>query len=52
MNWDAIGVIAEQLGAVGVIASLVYLARQMAKRSPRVCSIHWMFYPLSKMIII
>jgi len=26
MNWDAIGAIAELLGAVGVIASLVYLA--------------------------
>jgi hypothetical protein len=24
MNWDAIGAIAELLGAVGVIASLVY----------------------------
>ena len=29
MNWDAIGAIAELLGAVGVIASLVYLARQI-----------------------
>ena len=29
MNWDAIGAIAELLGAVGVIASLLYLARQM-----------------------
>ena len=29
MNWDAIGAIAELLGAVGVIASLVYLAGQM-----------------------
>ena len=27
MNWDAIGAIAELLGAIGVIASLVYLAR-------------------------
>ncbi len=29
MNWDAIGAIAELLGAVGVIASLVYLAGQI-----------------------
>ena len=29
MNWDAIGAIAELLGAVGVIASLVYLAGQV-----------------------
>jgi len=29
MNWDAIGAIAELLGAIGVIASLVYLASQI-----------------------
>jgi hypothetical protein len=29
MNWDAIGAVAESLGAVGVIASLVYLATQI-----------------------
>jgi hypothetical protein len=29
MNWDAIGAIAELLGAIGVIASLVYLATQV-----------------------
>jgi hypothetical protein len=29
MNWDAIGAIAESLGAVGVIASLVYLGTQI-----------------------
>ncbi len=29
MNWDAIGAIAELLGAIGVIASLVYLAMQI-----------------------
>jgi len=29
MNWDAIGAIAESLGAVGVIASLVYLATKI-----------------------
>ncbi len=29
MNWDAIGAIAELLGAVGVIGSLVYLATQI-----------------------
>ena len=29
MNWDAIGAVAEALGALGVIASLVYLATQL-----------------------
>ena len=29
MNWDAIGAIAETLGAVGVIASLVIFATQI-----------------------
>ena len=29
MNWDAIGAISELLGAIGVIASLVYLAAQI-----------------------
>ena len=29
MNWEAIGAVAELLGAIGVIASLVYLATQI-----------------------
>lgn len=29
MNWDAIGAIAELLGALGVVISLLYLARQI-----------------------
>jgi hypothetical protein len=29
VNWDAIGAIAELLGAIGVIASLIYLATQI-----------------------
>ncbi len=33
MNWDAIGAIAELLGAVGVIASLVYLATQLRQNT-------------------
>ena len=33
MNWDAIGAIAETLGAVGVIASLFYLASQIRRSS-------------------
>ncbi len=33
MNWDAIGAIAELLGAIGVIASLIYLARQMRQNT-------------------
>ncbi len=32
MNWDAIGAIAELLGAIGVIASLIYLATQIRQR--------------------
>ena len=33
MNWDAIGAIAELLGAVGVIASLIYLATQIRQNT-------------------
>ena len=33
MNWDAIGAIAETLGALGVIATLVYLARQIRQNN-------------------
>ena len=33
MNWDALGASAEMLGVVGVIASLVYLGRQMHESS-------------------
>ena len=33
MNWDAIGAIAELLGAIGVIASLVYLAVQLKQNT-------------------
>ena len=29
MNWEAIGAVAELLGAIGVIASLIYLATQI-----------------------
>ncbi len=32
MNWDAIGAIAEPLGVVGVIASLIDLATQIRLR--------------------
>lgn len=35
MNWDAIGAVAELLGAIGVIVSLAYLAGQI-RRSTRV----------------
>ena len=38
MNWDAIGAIAETLGAVGVIASLVYLATQIRQNTRTVRS--------------
>jgi hypothetical protein len=33
MNWEALGAIAEALGAVGVIATLVYLASQIRQNS-------------------
>ena len=33
MNWEAIGAIAETLGAIGVIASLVYLAGQIRQNT-------------------
>ena len=40
VNWDAVGALAELVGAVGVILSLVYLARQIGQntRSVRVAS--------------
>ena len=38
MNWDAIGAIAELVGAVGVIATLVYLARQINQNTSTVRS--------------
>jgi len=36
MNWEAIGASAELLGAIGVIASLVYLGRQIQASSENV----------------
>ena len=33
MNWDAVGAIAESIGALGVIASLVYLALQVRQNT-------------------
>ena len=33
MNWDAIGAIGEVIGAIAVVASLVYLARQIRQNS-------------------
>jgi len=33
MDWDAIGAIAELAGAIGVIASLLYLATQIRQNS-------------------
>jgi hypothetical protein len=36
MNWEAIGVTAELLGAIGVIATLVYLARQINQNTSTV----------------
>ena len=36
MSWEAIGAIAELLGAIGVIVSLVYLAKQIHTNSENV----------------
>lgn len=36
MNWDAIGAVAELLGALGVIATLVYLGRQIRQNTDSV----------------
>lgn len=33
MNWDALGAIGETLGAVGVIVTLIYLARQISQNT-------------------
>jgi len=33
MNWDAVGAIGEILGAIGVIATLLYLAKQIGQNS-------------------
>ena len=29
MNWDAVGALAELMGAVGVVVTLIYLSRQV-----------------------
>jgi hypothetical protein len=36
VNWEAVGAVAELLGAIGVIASLVYLAKQIQASSENV----------------
>jgi len=36
MNWDAIGAIAESVGALGVIVSLIYLALQVRQNTKQV----------------
>lgn len=36
MNWDAIGAIAESVGAIGVIVSLIYLALQVRQNTKQV----------------
>ena len=38
MNWDAIGAMAELAGALGVIASLIYVATQI-RQSTRASSV-------------
>jgi len=39
MNWDAISAIAESIGALGVIISILYLAREM-RRSAKATGMH------------
>jgi hypothetical protein len=36
MNWEAIGAVAELAGAIGVIVSLIYLARQISMTNENV----------------
>ena len=36
MNWDAVGAIAESVGAFGVIVSLIYLALQVRQNTKQV----------------
>ena len=36
MNWDVVGAIAESVGALGVIASLIYLALQVRQNTKQV----------------
>ena len=36
MSWDAVGAIAELIGALGVIASLIYLAKQINANSDNI----------------
>ena len=33
MNWEALGAVAELLGAIGVIVTLIYLSRQISHNS-------------------
>ncbi len=36
MNWEAVAAVAELIGAIGVIASLVYLAKQIQANAENV----------------
>lgn len=52
MNWDAMGAIAEAIGGLAVIASLIYLASQLrqSRDLERAASIREMFHKGSEMI--
>jgi hypothetical protein len=43
MNWDAVGAVAELAAALGVIVSLVYLAKQISMTNENVAdqTIRW-----------
>ena len=36
MNWDALGAVAEALGAAGVVVTLVYLSVQVRRNSKEI----------------
>ena len=42
MNWEAIGAIGETVGAIGVVVTLIYLARQIRQqnRESRIAAVH------------
>ena len=42
MNWEALGAIAELLGAIGVILTLLYLSRQIDNNSKQLEEVQWL----------
>ena len=50
MNWDAIGTIAELIGAAGVILSLVYVGRQLNQSKLERIQLGYLFTALSNQL--